>query len=274
MSPLARIFPIVAIVLTLAAFQPAEPAPPSDKAGVLESIDLADLAGGSYFMGVPEGEEHEQQAYPGHIVRVKPFRIARTDVTFDQFDVFARATGAPLPQDEGFGRGTRPVIDVDRAEALAFIAWLNAGTGRHFRLPTEAEWEYAARAGGTTPYFWGAGQASDYANLQGTGGRDQFMTTSPVASFLPNAFGLYDMAGNVWQMVEDCRHATLVGAPVDGSAWVDRPCDCRIARGGWYSSLTRGSRVTARAAVADGFRSMGLGFRLAEDAAPASSPRK
>ncbi len=264
---------LVGAILTLAACPPARAAD-ADKAGVLRSIDLADLPGGSYFMGVASGEEHEQQAWPGHVVRVKPFRIAKTDVTFEQFDVFARRTHSALPQDEGFGRATRPVINVDRAEALAFIAWLNAGTGRHFRLPTEAEWEYAARAGGTTPYYWGAGEATDYANIQGTGGRDQFMTTAPVASFLPNAFGLYDMAGNVWQMVEDCRHATLVGAPDDGSAWVDPPCDSRIARGGWYSSLSRGIRVTARAAVADGFRSMGLGFRLAEDAAPAPSQPK
>jgi formylglycine-generating enzyme required for sulfatase activity len=273
MTPPFRLAALLALLLALAAFQPPDTTRLTGKSGVLRSIALADLPGGSYFMGVADGEEHEQQAYPGHVVHIAPFRIARTDVTFAQYDAFARAVRAPLPQDEGFGRATRPVINVDRAEALAFIAWLNAGTGRHFRLPSEAEWEYAARGGTTTPYFWGDALASDYANLQGVGGRDTFMTTSPVASFLPNAFGLYDMAGNVWQLVEDCRHPTLVGAPVDGSAWVGADCDSRIARGGWYSSLTRGSRVTARAAVGEGFRSMGLGFRLAEDAPPASAPK-
>jgi formylglycine-generating enzyme required for sulfatase activity len=96
-------------------------------------------------------------------------------------------------------------------------------------------------------------------------GRDHFVATAPVASFLPNGFGLYDMAGNVWQMTADCRHPTLEGAPTDGSAWIDGACDSRIARGGWYGSMARGSKVTTRSAYADGFRSMALGFRLAED---------
>jgi formylglycine-generating enzyme required for sulfatase activity len=257
--------PILAVLILLAGCHPFRGGNSPEKSKVLASIDLVDLPGGAFFMGVKEGEEHEQQAYPGHVVRIKPFRIAKTDVTFDQFDAFAKATGRPLPQDEGFGRGTRPVINVNRGEILDFIAWLNAGAGRHFRLPSESEWEYAARGGTTTAYYWGDSPNSDYANVQGMVGRDHFDTTSPVASFPPNPFGLFDMAGNVWQAVEDCRHSTLVGAPEDGRPWIEGLCDSRIARGGWYNSLSRGSRVTARAAVADSFRSMGLGFRLAED---------
>ena len=229
------------------------------------AIAMVDLPGGAYIMGVVAGEEHEQQAYPARRVTVQPFRIGKTDVTFDQYDLYARAVGRPLPQDEGFGRGTFPVINLNREEVADYIGWLNQGTGRHFRLPSEAEWEYAARGGTTGPYFWGKGASSDYANLAGDGGRDHFVTTAPVASFLPNPFGLYDMVGNVWQRVEDCRHPTMDGAPADGRAWIDGPCDSRIMRGGWYGSLTRGSRVTSRSAVADEFRSMGLGFRLAED---------
>ncbi len=252
--------------LALALVGPATgAAAPAAKSDLIASIEMVDLPGGSFFMGVKEGEEHEQQAYPGHVVEIRPFRIAKTDVTFAQFDAFTRATGAHLAQDEGFGRGARPVINVDRHEILSFIAWLNAGTGRRFRLPSEGEWEYAARGGTTTPYFWGDAPSSDYANLQGTRGRDVFDTTAPVASFLPNPFGLYDMVGNVWQELEDCRHPTLTGAPTDGRPWLDGPCDSRIARGGWYHSLTRGSRVTSRSAAAESFRSMSLGFRLAED---------
>jgi formylglycine-generating enzyme required for sulfatase activity len=257
--------PLAALLVALAVCYPFGTAAASEKEAVLATIKMANLPGGSYFMGVPEGEEHEQQAYPGHIVHIKAFRIAKTDVTFDQYDAFTRATGALSPQDEGFGRGARPVINVNRHEILSFIAWLNAGTGRHFRLPSEAEWEYAARGGSTTPYSWGDKPSSDYANLQGVHGRDVFDTTSPVASFLPNGFGLFDMAGNVWQAVEDCRHPTLVGAPTDERPWTDGPCDSRIVRGGWYHSISRGSRVTSRSVAADSFRSMSLGFRLAED---------
>jgi formylglycine-generating enzyme required for sulfatase activity len=239
---------------------------PSDKERTVTSITMADLPGGPFVMGLKADEEHEQQSYPAQNMILKPFRIAKTVVTFDQYDAFARATGQAMPQDEGMGRGTRPVINVDRQEILSFIAWLNADTGHHFRLPSEAEWEYAGRGGTTTPYYWGSAISSDYANLSVTKGRDHFIATAPVKSFLPNGFGLFDMVGNVWQVVEDCRHHDLVGMPLDGRPWVDSPCDSRIARGGWYGSLTRGSRVTARAAVADSFRSMGLGFRLAEDA--------
>jgi formylglycine-generating enzyme required for sulfatase activity len=238
---------------------------PIESRQVADSIAMADLPGGKYVMGTNSVDEHEQQTYPARHVTIKPFRIAKTDVTFDQYDQYARKTGHLLPQDEGFGRGTRPVINLDRAEVDGFIAWLNAGTGRHFRLPSEAEWEYAARGGTTTPYFWGTAPSNDYANLASDGGRDHYLTTAPVASFLPNGFGLYDMVGNVWQRVEDCRHPTMEGAPVDGRPWLGAACDSRMMRGGWYGSFTRGSQVTTRTAVADEFRSMGVGFRLAED---------
>jgi formylglycine-generating enzyme required for sulfatase activity len=237
----------------------------ADKSKVIQSIHMAHLSGGAFFMGVKLGEEHEQQAYPGLIVHLKPFSMATTDVTFEQYDAFARASGHALPQDEGFGRDSRPVINVNRGEMLDFIVWLNTGTGRSFRFPSEAEWEYAARGGTDTPYYWGDKPSSDYANLSNNAGRDHFVTTSPVASFLPNPFGLYDMAGNVWQAVADCTHATIGKLPTDGRPWNAADCFTHIARGGWYNSGARGSRVTARAAVAESFRSMGLGFRIAED---------
>ena len=234
------------------------------KSKVIASIAMVTLPAGSFAMGVKEGAAHEEQAYPAHGVHVPSFRIAKTTVTFDQYDEFARETQRALPQDEGFGRGTRPVINVDRQDALDFIAWLNAGTGHRFRLPSESESEYAARGGTATPYFWGDRAAASYANVTKVGTVGRFTGTAPVASFLPNGFGLFDMVGNVWQMVEDCRHPFLIGAPTDGTAWVDKVCDGRIARGGYYASMSRGSRVTTRAAVGNGFRSMGLGFRLAE----------
>jgi formylglycine-generating enzyme required for sulfatase activity len=149
---------------------------------------------------------------------------------------------------------------------LAFIHWLNVGGPRRFRLPTEAEFEYATRAGTTTPYFWGDGTISDYANTASDTGRDVFPYTSPVGSFLPNPWGLFDIIGNVWEMTQDCRHPNFVGAPANGAAWMGQPCDSFIVRGGWYHSVTRGVQVTSRSAASATFRSTGLGFRIAADA--------
>jgi formylglycine-generating enzyme required for sulfatase activity len=190
--------------------------------------------------------------------------MARTTVTFEQYDLFATATERVLPQDEGLGRGAHPVINVDRQDMLEFINWLNASTGRHFRLPSEAEWEYAARAGTTSRYFWGDDPDPERANSSANADPDHFVYTAPVASFPPNAWGFYDMAGNVWQAVSDCLHANYVGAPIDGRAWVDPGCKIRMARGGYFGSR-RAMGSASRAAIGEHFRSMGLGFRLAED---------
>lgn len=259
--PIAILFAIAAC--TLAGCVPGDHRGSGDaamraKLQIISSINMVAIPGGRFLMGTaaPDG----QQGYPQHAVAINPFRIAETDVTFDQYDAFVRATSLPRPQDEGFGRGDRPVINVSWTEMNSFIAWLNAGTGHRFRLPSEAEWEYAARAGTTTAYYWGDTVTPHLANA----GDPRFQGTSPVRAFKANAFGLYDMAGNVWQAVEDCRHATYDGAPDNGSSWVDAPCDSRIARGGFYGSITRGIRVTARSAVGETFRSMGLGFRVAE----------
>jgi formylglycine-generating enzyme required for sulfatase activity len=219
-------------------------------------------------MGAAPGDD-TQQGVPRHPVTIRAFRLSETDVTFDQYDRFAHATGRPLPQDEGFGRGTRPVINIDRADMLAYLAWLGRASGeKGYRLPTEAEWEYAARAGTTTPYYWGNKPDPRYANTAGNKEPDHFPATSPVKSFLPNPYGLYDMAGNVWQEVQDCTHPDYRGAPSDGRAWMGKSCVSYITRGGCYGSITRGIKTTARAAVGASFRSMSVGFRVAQDARP------
>jgi formylglycine-generating enzyme required for sulfatase activity len=235
----------------------------SDKTGMLADIVMVELPGGSFEMGQEPSTDSESSS-PKHTVAVKAFSMAKTTVTFAQYDVFARLTGRVLPQDEGLGRGSQPVININRVEMLAFISWLNEGAARRFRLPSEAEWEYAAHAGTSTFYYWGNDPDPNFANTSRDGGRDQFQYTAPVGSFPPNAFGLYDMAGNVWQAVEDCRHANYQGAPTDGSAWISDNCDSYIARGGYYGSR-RAMRPISRSAVGAQFRSMGLGFRLAAD---------
>lgn len=228
---------------------------------------MIDLPAGTFMMGAPESAD-AQQGKPQHQVTLAPFRLADTPVTFAQYDAFARATGRPLPQDDGLGRGTMPVINVTRADMLAYIAWLNQQGGEGggtFRLPSEAEWEYAARAGTITAFYWGEEPDPNYANVRGMAGRDQWTYTSPVANFPANPWGLYDMAGNVWEMTADCRTPDYVGASADGAPRVTDPCVSHIVRGGDYSSSRRGQRPTARSAVGDSFRSGSLGFRVAQD---------
>lgn len=227
--------------------------------------DTVDIPGGSFVMGaLPDADA--QQGKPQHKVTIRAFRLGKTPVTFEQYDRFARATGRPLPQDDGLGRGNRPVINIDRSDMLAYIDWLNRASGETgFRLPSEAEWEYAARAGTTTGFYWGDDPDPHFANTRTDKGPDRWELTSPVQSFPANRWGLYDMAGNVWEMTADCRFPDYVGAPTDGSPRTAPGCFSYILRGGDYSSSRRGQRPTARAAAGEYFRSTSLGFRIAQD---------
>jgi formylglycine-generating enzyme required for sulfatase activity len=231
---------------------------------VASTLQMLDIPAGRFVMGTDPAVSF-QNGFPAHAVQVSAFRLSRYDVTFDQFDAFARATHRELPIDEGWGRGERPVIHVSWRDAQAFIAWLNQGTGRRFRLPSEAEWEYAARAGTTTLYWWGNEPDPDKANTATNTGRDHYRYTSPVGAFPPNPWGLYDVSGNVWQFVEDCRHGSFEDAPVDARAWSGGPCDSHMVRGGGFGSIRRGMQVAARAAAGESWDSAEIGFRLAED---------
>ncbi|MCW3838291.1 formylglycine-generating enzyme family protein [Sphingomonas canadensis] len=223
------------------------------------------VPGGTFTMGAPPDAD-AQQGKPQHQVSIRPFRLGETEVTFDQYDAFARATGRALPQDDGLGRGGRPVINIDLADMLAYTGWLNRSSGQTgFRLPSEAEWEYAARAGTTTGFYWGDEPDPNRANTRANTGADSFEFTAPVKSFPANPWGFFDMAGNVWEMTADCRYPDYAGAPADGSARTGPDCFSHIARGGDYSSSRRGQRPTARVAAGEKFRSTSLGFRVAQD---------
>ena len=241
------------------SLQPAK----DSAASVAASIQMIEVPGGKFIMGTPS-ETGFQNGYPPHEVSVKPFRMSKNEVTFAQYDAFARATGRPLPADEGWGRDDRPVIHVDWNDIHAFIDWLNQGAGRKFRLPSESEWEYAARGGTTTSYWWGNEPNPDFANTVANTGKDSWEATAPVGQFPANGFGLHDVLGNVWEVVADCRYPNYEGAPNDGSARLGGDCDSRIVRGGFYGSVHRGMQIAARAAVGEQFESMGVGFRLAE----------
>ncbi len=159
-------------------------------------------------------------------------------------------------------------IDVSRNDAQGYVKWLSGKTGEPYRLLTESEREYAARAGATTAYYWGAAIGKGNANCDGCDSQWGGKQTSPVGSFKPNGFGLYDMAGNVWQWVEDCYHDSYAGAPQDGSAWTAISCDKRVLRGGSWNNDPRDLRAATRSRDDPDIRGDDVGFRLARTLTP------
>lgn len=221
--------------------------------------EMIRISPGSFRMGGSEKLET-----PIHIVQfTKPFAIARYETTFDEYDRFARSTGRPLPKDEGWGRESRPVINVFWDDAKAYVQWLSQQTGHRYRLPTEAEWEYAARSGGKDETWAGT---SDESQLKNYAVYD-VGRTEPVGSKKPNELNLFDMSGNVWEWVEDCEH-DYNSAPTDGSAWLKGNggnCSQRVLRGGsWFNKLVN-LRVSGRFRYDAVYRGSGIGCRLAQD---------
>lgn len=227
---------------------------------------------GKFRMGSPETEQgRSSDEGPQRTVTIGyAFEISQTEITFAQYDAFASETKRPLPYDRDWGRGNRPVINVNFNDAKAYVAWLSKKTGKKYRLPTEAEWEYVARAGSTTVYWWGDAIGQNNAVCYYCGSQWDGKQTAPVGSFKPNAFGVYDTAGNVWEWTQDCWHKTYQGAPSDGSAWLqshDGDCLRRVVRGGSWNYGPQGLRSAFRSTAwlssvgADGY----LGFRVARD---------
>jgi formylglycine-generating enzyme required for sulfatase activity len=164
--------------------------------------------------------------------------VGRYDVTFDEWDACVADGGCSgyKPDDHGWGRGRRPVINVTWNDAQQYVLWLSKKTGKHYRLLSESEFEYVARAGTTTDYWWGDKEGDGNANCWGCGSRWEHKSTAPVGSFKPNAFGVYDTAGNVTEWVEDRWNSNYVGAPADGSAWETGDPDRRVMRSGsWFN---------------------------------------
>jgi formylglycine-generating enzyme required for sulfatase activity len=186
-------------------------------------------------------------------------------VTFDEWDTCVAYGDCPRANDGGWGRGRRPVIYVSWDDAQSYVAWLNRVTGQRYRLLSEAEYEYATRAGTQTAYSWGDhfqlnGKAMANCNICGSqwDGRQ----TAPVGSFAANGFGLYDMVGNVFSWVEDCFHRNYNGAPMDGSAWTDSGSCNRVVRGGSWNVTPLNLRSPYRVTYPTDFRLNFLGFRV------------
>jgi formylglycine-generating enzyme required for sulfatase activity len=206
-----------------------------------------------------EGPQHE-------VTMAYTFALGKTEVTFAEYDVFAQATGRQLPDDSGWGRDKRPVINVSFNDAAAYVRWLAQQTGKNYRLPTEAEWEYAARAGSAKVYWWGDAIGKNHAVCNGCGSQWDAKQTAPVGFFKPNAFGLYDTAGNVYEWTQDCWHNSYNNAPADGSAWLEangRDCDRRVVRGGSWGSNPQFLRSAFRGRGGSDGTYVTRGFRVA-----------
>jgi formylglycine-generating enzyme required for sulfatase activity len=217
---------------------------------------------GEFLMG-SDDPAHQDEG-PQHPVKIGyGFAVGRFPVTFDEHDAFCRATRRDKPADNGWGRDRRPVIDVSWDEAQCYVDWLSEETGQLYRLLTEAEWEYAGRAGSTTSYSFGdddaaLGQYGWYVgHLEGE--------TRPVGERLANDFGLFDMHGNVWEWIEDVWHDNYMGMPPgDGSAWLKNGNQqAHVLRGGSWVSGSRGLRTAVRFTGATDYRKNNVGFRVA-----------
>ena len=227
--------------------------------------ELVLIPPGSFNMGSTEVFDFEG---PVHQVSIRrAFYLGRYEVTYDEWDACVVDRGCKYrPDDAGAGRGRRPVTDLDWNDAKAYLAWLSVKTGKTFRLPTESEWEYAARAMTTTSYPWGRSMEKDRANCAGCTSEPHNKAIE-VGSFKPNAFGVYDMAGNAAEWVEDCWSDGYRGAPADGSAVIKQACGQRVLRGGSFNNDVKYLRSAARFRYDYDVRHPSNGLRVAREKA-------
>ena len=234
-----------------------------------ECPEMVVIPAGTFRMGCVSGRNCRDNEQPVHAVTIsRPFALSKYEVTFEEYDRFTAATGRAQADDEGWGRGRRPVINVTWNDAQDYVAWLWSETGGRYRLPSEAEWEYAARAGTTTAYSWGNAIGNNRAHCNGCSSQWDNRMTAPVGSFGANAWGLHEMHGNMLEWVEDCWHDSYVGAPTNESAWESGGCSRRVLRGGSWFDLSRYLRAAYRLRDISGDRSIFIGFRVARMLAP------
>ena len=227
------------------------------------------IPSGIFTMGSPKREVgRDDWEGPMHRVRIDyRFAVGVYEVTFAEWYACADAggCGSYIPDDEGWGRGNRPVVNVSWEDAQSYVRWLSARTGKWYRLLSESEWEYVARAGTETAYSWGDSIGANRANCRGCDSAWDSTRTAPVGSFEANAWGVYDMHGNVWEWVQDYSNRDYEGAPTDGSA-ASSPYDdweWRVMRGGsWYSNPNY-LRSAERHPGPTGSRDSDTGFRVA-----------
>ncbi|MXW73451.1 MAG: formylglycine-generating enzyme family protein [Gammaproteobacteria bacterium] len=228
--------------------------------------EMVVIPAGGFSMGCVSGLDCYDDEKPVHQVTIsEPFAVSKYEITFEDYDRFS---GPGTTDDQGWGRGRLPVLKVSWNDAKEYVAWLSAQSGRPYRLLSEAEWEYAARAGSATKYAWGNSIEDNRANCYGCGSQWDYEQAAPVGSFEPNAFGLHDVHGNVYEWVEDCWNGSYEGAPADGSAWLSGDCGRRIVRGGAWDDFPDDLRIALRVSAAPDRRDSYYGFRVARRLGP------
>jgi formylglycine-generating enzyme required for sulfatase activity len=226
--------------------------------------EMVEIPAGRFTMGDANGDTDEKPAH--EVVLAKPFAVGKFEITFIEWEACASDGGCAAnkrPGDEEWGRGKRPVVNVSWYDAKEYLAWLSAKTGKHYRLLSEAEWEYAARAGTTTKYAFG--DTIDKKQARFSDGKPGIGQTVEVGSFAPNAWGLYDMHGNVWEWVEDCYGPGYGEAPADGSARTGAGCGPRVLRGGSWDYVAQDLRSSIRYRLPPIYRVDEVGFRVARE---------
>ncbi|TYL47714.1 SUMF1/EgtB/PvdO family nonheme iron enzyme [Marinomonas sp. IMCC 4694] len=229
----------------------------SGKAPKIEKIAPA-----TFIMG-DQNRMGDDNELPAHEVDIpKGFYISKYEVTFDQYDQFANATNRVLPPDNGWGRGQRPVINVSWHDAKAYTAWISAETSAEYRLPTEIEWEYSARADSTTSFWYGNSVKPGYSVCDSCGSQWDGISSAPVGSQASNPLGLFDMHGNVAEWIEDCYHDNYDAAPTKNQVWLAKQCDNRVLRGGSWFDIPRVGRSATRFRAEPNLKASNWGFRV------------
>jgi len=233
--------------------------------------DWVAIEGGSYLMGSPEDERDRFDNERQHEVKVAPFQILKTPVTFDMFDLFCHDMKHIRPEDEGWGRGNLPVINLTYWSAMEYCFWLSERTADTIRLATEAEWEYACRAGTTTPFWTGSTITTDQANFDGNftyGGSERGIKrgkTTPVDTFPPNPWGLHDMHGNVWEWCASIFDELYQGLEQENAGYDQTDLRERVVRGGSWYNVPSGIRSASRNKLSPNLHYLRVGFRIVRE---------
>lgn len=265
---IAEVWPHVLTAQAEKALKPGD----SFKECAKDCPGMVALPAGEFLMGSPPDEEgRDDNEGPQHkVVLARPFAVSRFEVTLDEWDAcVAYGDCDPKVADADAEQGRNPVVNVTWEDAQRYVSWFARMTGKPYRLLSEAEWEYAARAGTQTAYAWGESIGQGNANCVSCGSQWDAAEAAPVGSFSPNAFGLSDMHGNVWEWAEDCYHDNYQGAPTDGAAWTaGGDCSRRVGRGGSWSYAPRFLRSALRSGIPSDLRGTDLGFRIGRTLTP------
>lgn len=264
-----RVLPPPAPAPAKTAPPPAAPKPSTERAGLKELKDCPDcptliaLPAGAFTMGSNADDPSEKPAHP--VTIGAPFALGKYEVSLEQWNACVAADACPRIASAGNLPATTPVRDVSWEDAQQYVKWLSKTSGKSYRLPSEAEWEYAARGGTSTRYWWGEQLRPGNANCKGCGEPWQAAGPAPAGSFAANPYGFHDMNGSVWEWVSDCWHNTYQGAPTDGRTWDSPNCRVRVIRGGSWRDGAAYMLSSTRFKYDANIRHSQNGFRVARD---------